>query len=156
MPISVSNPHRSGFNAAKFTFLAQVLTTTTYTEVARITVPVGVAYALGYGTMAGQDNAQGRVYMDTETSTPAEIKGAIRIDLHDSQDRVVKTLFEARSEETHTSVSDRRQQLPFPSISDVATQNMAIVVKMKADAALTPSAANCSWFMDATEFDAVL
>lgn len=154
MPVTVNNPHRSGFNAGKFTFLAQALTTTTYTEVARITVPVGIAYAIGYGDLQGQDNAVGRVYMATETSTSAEIKGAIRIDLHDTQDRVVKTLFEARTEELHTTLSDRRQQIPFPSIKDVATQNMSIVVKMKADTALTPSGANCTWFMDVTEFDA--
>ena len=159
MGIQVSNPHRSGLSAGRFTFASVAISTTSYTEVARFTIGTGAAWAAGYGTLQGQDSATGRIYMDMRDNTAspgAEQNGSVRLELHDAQDVLVRIIWQARTEELRTSLTDRRQQLPFPGDPNVGTQNMSLVWTMKADAAFTPGASNVVLFQDMTEFSASL
>ena len=159
MGIQVSAPHRSGLSAGRFAFAGVSISTTSYTEVARFTIATGTAWAPGYGTLQGQDSATGRIYMDmrdNSASPGVEENGSVRLELHDAQDVLVRILWQGRTEELRTSLTDRRQQIPFPAIGEVGTQNMALVWTMKADSAFTPGASNVVLFQDMTEFSATL
>lgn len=152
MPLTVDNPHRSALNTGNFALNGNALVDTVFAEIGRYTIPQGVGLALGYGAQQSQDTATGRAYMVIQSSVPAAIPGKVRIVIHDTQDREVGTLMEARTETlSQSAVTDR---LPLPGGGTVLTQGYSFVVLMKPDAAGTPDAAECTILLDMTEYDA--
>jgi hypothetical protein len=154
----IQKPFRTQLNKMQLISAATVvLNPNQYVELGRFTVQAGTALALGYGAMEGQDSAAGRLYMDFRDNAAnpgAVVNGTIRIDTHNAQDRPTGTIFEARTEALRTSATDRTQQLPFPWINAVGTEDVAFVLKFKGDAAVTLGQANTVILCDATNYEA--
>lgn len=154
---SVTNPFRTTLGTGDFMAADVLCAVGQYVELGRNTVQAGVALALGYGSMEGQDSANGRLYLDVRNNgvAPGVIaNGKVRIDIHNAQDRVIATIFEGRTERLRTSGTDPRQQLPFPWINAVNTEDVSFVFKFRADAAVTVSKTNTILSMDATIYEA--
>jgi cellobiose phosphorylase len=153
----VQNPFRTTLGTADFMAGDVACVAAQYIELGRYVVQAGVALALGYEAMSGQDSANGRLYLDLKNNAVAPgvaVNGKIRIDLHNAQDRVQSTIFEGRTERLRSSATDPRQQLPFPWINAIATEDVCFVLKFRADAAVTVGKANTTLSMDATIYEA--
>jgi hypothetical protein len=153
----VQNPFRTTLGTGDLIAGDTVCPANQYVELGRYVVQAGVALALGYGSMEGQDSANGRLYlnlMNNGVSPGAAVNGKIRIDIHNAQDRVQSTIFEGRTERLRTSVTDPRQQLPFPWINAITTEDVCFVLKFRPDAAVTVGKANSTLSMDATIYEA--
>jgi hypothetical protein len=153
----IKNPFRTTLNKGSLMSGDVVASATQYVELGRFTVQAGVALAVGFGAMEGQDSAAGRVYIDLKDTTAAPgaaVNGQLRIDIHNAQDRVQSTIWEARTESVRSSASDRTQQLPMPWINAVATEDVAFVFKFKSDTAVTVSKTNSTILMDGTSYEA--
>ena len=108
-----------------------------FIEVGRVVVPSGTAYDLGVGDLKSQADAIGRIFADLRDTTVApgaKIDGIVRIDLHDPQNRVLRTVYQGRTEMLRTSQGDRRQQYPFSKRNVRAGWNYAFVLKVMPDA----------------------
>lgn len=155
---SVGNPFRTTLGINDFMPTATVVTVANqFVELGRYTVQAGVALALGYESMSGQDSANGRLYLDMRDSSTAPglvADGRIRLDIHNAQDRVQATVFEGRTERLRSSLSDPRQQLPFPWINAIATEDVVFVLKFRSDAVVTVGRTNSKLSMDATIYEA--
>lgn len=104
-----------------------------FIETGRVTIPAGVAMAIGYGPLRGHHEAIGRAYADFKASA-TDIDGLLRLDLHNPQDRVIKTLFESRTESLRSTQTDRTVQLPFSDDTGVVFgEDWSLVLKIKAD-----------------------
>lgn len=151
-----TNGHASALNAANFALNGNAVPADgNFHEIGRYQVPEGIGVGLGSGVHAAQDTATGRVYMNLQNATPANIDGVIRIEVHNPQDRSQFVAFEQRTDQLRTSESDRRQQIPFPTLQQsLIGPYWYFVMYFKADAASTPAAADTVLLMSATEFDA--
>lgn len=154
-----SNIFRSPFPTSLNT--SQVITSATVAlvagqmvEIGRFTVQAGVGLTLGQGAAEGQDSAIGRIYANFRNTTPADVNGMFRIDVENASKRVVKTIFERRSEQLRTDVADRRKQIPFPQIKGIAGEDVSYVFRFMADAAGTLSQAQSTISLDATSWEA--
>lgn len=128
-----------------------------WNELGRYTVSAGMAVALGFGGMEGQDSAAGRIYMDLRDNAVAPgaaINGRIRFTLDNPQKRTERVLFEARTERLRTTAADPTKQIPFSFIDAVATEDWSLVLEYMPDAAQTVGRANCVILVDVTTFDA--
>lgn len=154
--MKIKNPYRSQFNAGTLLDDADVtLVASQFVEIGRYTVPAGTGICLGYGGLTGQDNSIGRVYMDLIDDAAGDEQGLIRIELRNPQDRTEMVLWEGRSEALRTlnATPDFAEMLPFPQMADMATEDWAFVVLMKADAADVLNVSACTVMMDYTVFE---
>ena len=154
----LANPYRSTFRAANFATADVTMIANQYVEYGRYTVPAGQGVALGYGALAGQDSAIGRIYMKFIDDTAGDVtpeEGMVRIEIRNPQDRPVKTLFEGRTEALRTLIASpaSNEMMPFPMMADVITEDFAIVVLFRADAADIIQWDFTVFMMDYTNFD---
>lgn len=137
MAKQLGQPYRSVLNMGDFGAVDKLTVINEWVQIGTLTVPDGVAYALGYGGLIGQDSAAGRIYADLNNTVPADLTGDVRFELRNPRDEVVRTLFECRTEQLRTSATDRTQQLPFPIVPIQIGENWRIVIMFRDDAAGT-------------------
>ena len=89
------------------------LTAGEYTKLGQFTVPAQEQYRWGFGAAEFEAN-QGYLYVDPQTSTPAEFEGSLRIQQRDAQEREIVTVYEERTAVLDGSQTDRTQQQAFP------------------------------------------
>lgn len=150
--MALINPYRSALTAADLLDADTACVAGKFVEVGRYTVPAGMAICLGYGGLAGQDQAEGRIYSKLQKAGPAAVPGMVRLVLLDPQDRPVETLFEARTEQLETSATDRTQQMPFPEHPAKFGEDWTLSFQLKGDAADTVDVSICTLFMEVTTF----
>jgi hypothetical protein len=158
MAYKLSNPYRSTFKATDFAAADVTMVANQYVEYGRYTVKAGQGVALGYGALAGQDSATGRIYAKFIDDTFGDVtveEGMVRIEIRNPQDRPVKTIFEARTEALRTMVAapSSDQLIPLPMMADVVTEDFSIVILFKADAADTIQFDFTKMSIDYTNFD---
>lgn len=128
----------------------------TFIELGRFRVLPGTAIALGFGDFSGQDSAVGRVFIDIRDNGTAPglvLNGMVRLDLENPRGRVVRTLFEMRSEALRTTQANRSLHIPLPELDAVAGEDWAIVLRWRADAAGTLGRVNTLIQLDVTSYD---
>lgn len=113
-------------------------------------VPAGELVSVGYGSLAGQESAQGRIFLDIQSDTKAE-NGIIRISAHSPQNRPREIIREYRTEVIRQAESDRTKQVPFPEHDLWVTEDKKIVLEFIADADCTVSKAKSKVLMDITK-----
>lgn len=152
-----SEPHRAGWNVLDF-FTADVAVVASgfFQELGRKKPLAGQAFTLGYGDLAGQENATSRLFADFQLAANAgPANGDIRIDVHDPADRSVGTVFECRTEQLRATPTDRTVQMPFPELRDFQVgENWSFVLKMNPDAAGTIGIPETTLWMDVTAWTA--
>jgi hypothetical protein len=157
MPQAI-NPFRSALNKTNLiTAASTTVVSTQYTELGRTVVQAGVALAVGYEQMGGQDSATGRIFADfrdAAASPGALVDGIIRLDIHNAQDRVEATIWEGRTEALRQVTNDRGTWIPLPFINAVMKEDTALVLKFKADSAsVVLGKTNTGLVIDTTVFD---
>jgi hypothetical protein len=118
------------------------LSTTQWVQIAGILVPVGTVFALGSGDLAGQNTATGRAFLDLQSTdtTAITLEGKLRWVLLDPQDRVRATVWQGHTLMLNTTLSDRRQQLPWPLLKQFAAGyqwTFALQMKMETTTSTT-------------------
>lgn len=159
MPWVSKNPRRRTLSVADLNMGAgKLLTQNRYTEFGRITMIAGQGLAWGYGNLRGQGESEGRVYMELHDAADAIIPGTLRVDLHDSNDRVVRTVFESDIGALETLPNNRMEQIPAAvQALDGIHEDEAYVFKINTTAAAaTVTTANCVVQADCTRVDANL
>jgi hypothetical protein len=118
------------------------------------TVVAGELVSVGYGNLDGQENAQGRIYLDLKdnATTPLEVNGVVRLSVYSPQDRPIEIISEMRTETLRTSSSDRTKQISFPEHDLMVKEDKKIVLEFIPDANATISKANSTLIMDITKF----
>lgn len=154
---NIRNPFSHAYNKNNLISAATVVCTAgQFTELGRVVVPAGVAIALGFGELEGQDGARGRFFLDMRDNATAPgvvSNGLVRFDLHSPQDFVERTIYQERTENLRTSATDRTQQAPMPIIPDVVGEDWAIVLKYRPDATVTVGQVNTQLIVSATQFE---
>lgn len=89
------------------------LTNDEFRTVERLDAPKGEAVAPGQGQDASPEGARGRIYIDAQNSTPANIDGTIRLVVLNSQNRVVKVVYQNKASVLRDGSSDRTKRAPF-------------------------------------------
>lgn len=153
----IRNPHQSAYTRANFfTVNTASLPAGRFSELGRVVIPAGTAVALGFGELEGQDSSRGRIVMDVrDAGTPPGlvVNGVVRFDLHTPQDFVERTIYQERTENLRTSLTDRTQQSAMPIIPDVVGEDWAIVLKFNPDVATIVGAANTILTVSSTNFE---
>lgn len=156
MPINTNNPFRSTLGIADFMTADVATLAGQWNELGRYTLKAGMGLAIGYGAMEGLDAAAGRIYADIKDNGVAPgtaTNGKLRIDLESPQKRVIRTIFESRTERLRTTLTDPTKQIPLPYHDAVATEDYSFVLRFMPDAAVTVGKTNSSLLMDVTTFD---
>lgn len=126
-----------------------------FVEIGRRTIVAQEGISLGYGSLAGQDAAVARIFMDIEKATGIKVEGTIRIEIRNAKDRPITTVFEARTEQLRTMVTNPsvNQMLPFPEMRELVTEDNAIVILMNGDTADIITRADSKVMIDITSYD---
>jgi len=113
-------------------------------------VPDGQAIRLGHGSLAGQDNAQGRLYFDMVDDAAGPEDGMVRIVARNPSLTRAIILFQGSTNKGRAGAADDRYaQIPFPAIGDFIPENWVIAVEILPDlAADTVDVSACFFYMD--------
>lgn len=128
-----------------------VLTAGQFVKLGERKIEAGELLAVGFGQESGQNNAQGRIYMDLKTAASAAIAGTVRLQAYSPQNRPLVILGEWRTETLSTGAGDRTKQVPFPEDIYWLSEDKKLVLEFNADAAATVAKAQSTILMDATE-----
>lgn len=99
-------------------------------------VQAGEQISIGYGQLAGMDNATGRIFMslfDGTSGTHLEITGSIRLEAYSAQNRPIEILNEWRTEDLNTSATDKTKQLPLPEHAVWLREDQMLVLNLIPD-----------------------
>lgn len=115
-------------------------------------VTAGELIQIGYGKHDGQGEAQGRIYLDLETTTAGtKIDGLVQLIAYSPQDHPLSVLAEFRSESLRNGENDRLQQRPLPVHQKALSEDRKLVLAFKADTNGTVSQTNSTLLMDVTK-----
>lgn len=145
--------YRSSFVKADLIDAATVAVTAGDTiKLGEYQVPVGENIILGFGQSAGQESAEGRIYIDLKDAetTPGNVDGTLRITLYSPQNRPVAIVDEFRTETLRGSSTDRTKQVPYPERVYQITPYKKVVMEFISDADKTISKANSTVLIDIT------
>lgn len=95
-------------------------------------VPAGELVSIGYGSLNGQQNATGRIFIDLQNAT-VPVEGLVRISAFSPQDRPKEILREYRTETLRQSLTDRTKQVPFEEHQLAVSEDKKIVLEFIAD-----------------------
>lgn len=117
-------------------------------------IEAGELLAVGYGSESGQNNAQGRIFIDIKNnaaSPGAALEGTVRLQVYSPQNRPLVILGEWRTETLRTGSGDRTKQIPFPENMYWISEDKKLVLEFAPDSAGTVGLANSTILIDATE-----
>lgn len=125
---------RSALIASDFQSADVLCTAGQYTEFGRYVIGSGRYVTLGWGYLASQSDADGRIYFNPETTVAAAMTGTLLISVFTPEDRHFMDLFEDRTENLFTSATDRTKQLPFPETGEGYGKDWILKLFFKPDA----------------------
>lgn len=110
-------------------------------------VKAGETVALGYKDLDGQQDADGRIYMDLKdnsASPGANIEGVVQLAYYDANDHLKPggIMDEFRTEDLRTNATDRTKQLAYPVKDRGVLRDRKIKLFFKPDAGGTVGYAN--------------
>lgn len=113
-------------------------------------VEAGELITIGFGMQSGQQNAQGRIFMDFNDDVNAAVNGTARLSVYSPQNRPLKILGEWRSETLRSGETDRSLMIPLPENPTWISEDKKLVLEFEADANGIVSQANTDILMDTT------
>lgn len=127
------------------------LTPTSFQKVGEEVINAKELLSVGYGQQSGQDNAQGRIYMDLQDGAAAAIDGKVRLSIYNPQERNMNILREFNLKTLKTDLADRTKQIAFPDNTNTwITEDNKLVIEVMANANVTLTKANCTILFDVT------
>lgn len=148
---------RSALTTTDFMTGTVVCTAGIFTRIGARTIQAGELLSLGFGQQSGQQDAQGRIFVDIRdngTSPGVVAPGVVRLSAYTPQDRPLVILAEFRVETLNANTGDRTKQLPFPESIYQLSEDKKLVIEFKPDATVTVSNANTKMVVDITEVQA--
>ena len=148
------NSFNRELNVDNFDSFGGDVTAGKFTEIARFRVPSDTEYAWGYGSAKNPDN-QGRLFINLQNATPAEVEGTIRFTVESSTGRNTEVVSDFDTERLDASKTDRTQMVALPEQigSALATEDAYLVVQMNPNASDTIDAGNSDVIIPVTEYD---
>lgn len=128
-----------------------------FTQLGKRQIQAGELLSLGYGQGAGQDTADGRIFVDirdNSASPGAVVKGKLRLTAYTPQMRPLVILGEYRIETLNQNNNDRTKQLPFPESVYQLSEDKYLVMEFMPDSTATVGQSNSSCVIDITEVQA--
>lgn len=128
-----------------------------FTRLGARIIQAGELMSLGYGSQGGQNDSQGRIFVDIRDNTASPgvvVPGIVRITAYTPQDRPLVILCEFRVETLNQNATDRTKQLPFPESIYQISEDKKLVVEFKPDSTATVSNLNTKMVIDITEVQA--
>ena len=122
-----------------------------FTRLGARTIQAGELLSLGYGPQSGQQDAQGRIFVDIRDNTAspgAQVNGTVRLTAYTPQDRPLVILAEFRTEALNQNSADRTKLLPWPESIYQLSEDKKLVIEFKPDATATISNANTKMVID--------
>lgn len=156
MPVNTMNTNywRSALTLDDFFAADKAVTAGQFNLLGEYTLNPGQVVILGFGTLDGQQDADGRIYVDIKDNSAApgvNLDGVLQICYYDANDHLMYTMQEYRTETLRTNNSDRTKQIPFPEADKGISAFKSIKIFFKPDATgKTVSATNSSLIMDIT------
>lgn len=151
----VQEKYRSAFTKSELISGDVVCAAGQFNRLGAYVVKAGEAISVGFGNQSGQQNAQGRIYIDLKDNAAApgaNTNGLLRMVAYSPQDRPVEIIWEARTESLRTNSSDRTQQNPYQEHDLMVPEDKKLVLEFLPDAAVTVGKANSTVLMDITRF----
>jgi hypothetical protein len=148
---------RSALTTSDFMTGTVACTQGLFTRLGARTIQAGELLSLGFGTQSGQQDAQGRIFVDVRDNTAspgAIVPGVVRLTVYTPQDRPLVILAEFRVETLNQNSADRTKQLPFPESIYQLSEDKKLVIEFKPDATATVSNTNTKMVIDITEVQA--
>ncbi|MDP4170145.1 MAG: hypothetical protein Q8906_06000 [Bacillota bacterium] len=148
---------RSALTTADFMTGTVACTQGLFTRLGARVIQAGELLSLGFGNQSGQQDAQGRIFVDIRDNTAspgAVVPGVVRLTVYTPQDRPLVILAEFRVETLNQNSADRTKQLPFPESIYQLSEDKKLVIEFKPDATATISNANTKMVIDITEVQA--
>lgn len=145
---------RTALTKASFGLADKAVTVGQFVILGERKIEAGELLAIGFGSESGQNNAQGRVFVDIKNnaaSPGANIEGTIRLQVYSPQNRPLMILGEWRTETLRTGAGDRTKQVPLPEHHAWLSEDKKLVIEFQADSAGTVGLANTTILIDATE-----
>jgi hypothetical protein len=106
------------------------------TLIGKLTVSSGTAISLGVGDQEGQDNAEGRLYVDIVDDTAAAEDGMLRFEARDPNETETYILYDLSTIKGRAGDADTRAaQVPFKAQNFWIPENWSIQCWMRPDAA---------------------
>lgn len=121
-----------------------------FVTVGKYKVEAGELITIGYGQQSGQNNAQGRIFMDFKDDVDANIQGLVRLSVYSPQDRPLVILGEWRSETLRSGATDRALKIPLPENFTWLSEDKQLFLELQADVGATLSKANSEILLDTT------
>jgi len=125
---------RSALIASNFQSADVAVTQNQFTEIGRHVVGSGMYLTLGYGFSNSQVDADGRIYALIKDTADATLEGTLLISIYTPEDRHHRDLFEARTEDLNSSLTDRQKQIPFPEMDTGYGKDWIYKIFFKPDA----------------------
>lgn len=113
-------------------------------------VPAGELVSIGYGLETGQENAQGRVFINLQ-ATAAAVDGLVRLTAFSPQNRPQEIMREFRTETLRDNATDRTKQIGFPEHPLYISEDKKIVLEFIADVNCTVDKSKSKILMDITK-----
>lgn len=142
---------RTALTKADLVAADTVLVAGQFVKVGERKIEAGELLAIGYGQESGQNNAQGRIFMDLKTAASAAIAGTVRLQAYSPQNRPLVILGEWRTETLSTGAGDRTKQVPLPEDIYWLSEDKKLVLEFNADAGATLAKTQSTILLDATE-----
>lgn len=126
-----------------------------YNKIGERVIQAGELLCPGYAEQSGQENSQGRLFMDFRDNGASPgllINGTIRLAIYSPQNRLLKIVGEWRTETLRAGAGDRTKQIPFPIDNGAwASEDKKFVLEYMPDAAQTVGKVNTQIIFDTTE-----
>ena len=122
-----------------------------YVRIGEYQVVAGEAISLGMGEKSGQDDAQGRIYVDLKDTVGGDLDGKLRFAVYDPKNHFLREIAQFHTKALRTSETDRTKQLPFPNFHTFATEDRKLVIEFLSDTTATLDLETSKIYMDVTE-----
>jgi hypothetical protein len=152
--LSILKPFRSAFTKSDLMSGDIICTAGLYNKLGEFIMPAGLHVALGFGRESGQENAQGRIYMDLKTAASVVVSGTVRLSVFSPQNRSMRVLDEWRTEALAAS-TDRTKQIPLPFNGTWVSEDKKYVLEFMPDVTATVAKAQSTVTIDVTKRETV-
>lgn len=128
-----------------------------FTRLGARTIQAGELLSPGFGNQSGQQDAQGRIFIDLRdngTTPGAQVAGKVRLTVYTPQDRPLVILYEFRTETLNQNNNDRTKLLSFPESLYQISEDKKLVLEFCPDSTVTVGATNTKMVIDITEVQA--
>jgi hypothetical protein len=122
-----------------------------FTKLGEYKIQAGELVTIGYGEQSGQENAQGRIYIDLKTAASVVIPGTIRLQAYSPQNRPMVILGEWRQEVLNQGSGDRTKQVPLAEMQYWLSEDKKLFLEFMPDATSTVAKAQSTVLIDTTE-----